>query len=129
MNGITLTSVLAAGAGGFVGSTLRYLIHASVPRDGASALPVATLIVNVVGCGLIGAATAHLVDRPGISDELRLFLVTGMLGGLTTFSTFGAETFQLLRAGAVGPAILNIGLQLGLGLAAVALGYHLVAPR
>jgi CrcB protein len=109
----------AVGAGGFVGSLFRYwlagAVHAVLP---APRLPWGTLAVNVLGCFAIGLLGGLAETRGVLTATGRLFLLIGMLGGFTTFSTFGYETLALLREQAVSRAALNVALQLSLGLAA-----------
>jgi len=114
------TRTLLVGCGGFLGSITRYLLGGAVHRlVQAPVFPFGTLLVNVSGCLAIGVL-GSLADLRGIlSPEARVFLLIGVLGGFTTFSSFGYETFQLLRDGETLPAILNVALQLGLGLGAV----------
>jgi CrcB protein len=121
--------VLLVALGGAAGAVLRYLVARAV---GAAAFPWATLCVNVVGCFGIGLGLAWLqrasaagAVAPERAADLRLFVVVGLLGGLTTFSAFGQETVALLRSGALGSAAASIVLNLGLGLAAVVLGARL----
>jgi CrcB protein len=115
-----MTKTLLAGCGGFLGSIARYLLGGAVHRlVQAPVFPFGTLLVNVSGCLAIGVL-GSLADLRGIlSPEARVFLLIGVLGGFTTFSSFGYETFQLLRDGETLPALLNVALQLGLGLGAV----------
>ena len=91
-----LLSCLSVGAGGFAGSVIRYLLS-RVPL-GSSAYPVNTFITNVIGAVLIGYIIAR-ADRLALSPQQILLLKTGLCGGLTTFSTFSAETFGLLEQG------------------------------
>src|SRR5688572_29598198 len=100
-------AVLVVGLGGFLGSGARYLlggwVHAWFPRV---SFPIGTLAVNTSGCLLIGVLAALLEVRQLLSPGMRLFLMIGVLGGFTTFSSFAFETLalaryaQLLRAGA-----------------------------
>ena len=118
------------GSGGFIGSVLRYALGSFVltHTDGASAsgrFPAATLLVNVLGCLAIGLLGAIGQQASPWSVNARLFLFTGVLGGFTTFSAFGYETFELARTGLAGGALLNVAAQLTLGLAAVFVGYRL----
>jgi CrcB protein len=82
------------------------------------------LAVNMAGCLLIGVLAGVFVGR-GADDRLRLLLATGFLGSFTTFSAFGLDTFELVRAGRVGLAAVNAGVQVGLGAGLVALGWWL----
>jgi CrcB protein len=119
--------VLIVGCGGFVGSALRYMVsgwvHRLLPQ---LVFPVGTLAVNVVGCLLIGVAGGLVAGRQLLGPELRLFLLIGMLGGFTTFSTFAHETMAMTRDGEVIRAAANVGLQVVLGLVAAWLGYQTV---
>ena len=83
--------------------------------------PLGTLLVNLVGGLLIGMALEWFGRQP--NELLKLMLVTGFLGGLTTFSSFGYDTILLMQQGEVGRALLNIGANVVLGLAAVWLGF------
>jgi CrcB protein len=121
-----MRNLLLVGAGGFLGSAARYVVSAwGTQLSHAGRFPVGTLLVNVSGCLLIGflaglAEHAHL-----FSPSARLFLLTGFLGGYTTFSAFGYETWFLGREALVGAALANVGLQVSLGLFAVVLGSRL----
>lgn len=115
------------GAGGFLGSVGRYLVSGYVQDLSRSVVfPFGTLAVNILGCFLIGFLS-HLAETRGIfSVEARMMLITGMLGGFTTFSTFGNETFFLFRSGESLFGLLNLGIHITLGLFAVWLGQSLV---
>jgi CrcB protein len=117
-----VTRVLLVGLGGAVGSILRYLIGLAVVSAWPSPLPLGTLIVNVAGCAAIGVASAMAQRSPPlISAEGWALLVTGLLGGFTTFSAFGLET-----AGSIDVdkrlACANVALHLVLGIGAVFAG-------
>lgn len=81
--------------------------------------PWATLAVNVAGCFLIGLAAGVIEGREALPGGTRIFLMVGVLGGLTTFSAFGFETVELLETGRRQMAFANVTLNLGLGLGAV----------
>jgi fluoride exporter len=119
-----LTQLLWVGLGGFTGAIGRYIVSSGMQRlIPVSQLPYGTLLVNVVGCALIGALGGWAEARQlQISVGLRLFLFVGVLGGFTTFSAFAFETLSLARGGATLPALTHVGLHLVLCLAAVALG-------
>ena len=115
---------LLVGCGGFLGSIARYLLGGAVHRVVQSPVfPFGTLLVNVSGCLAIGFLGGLAEERGLLSPEARVFLLIGVLGGFTTFSSFGYETFQLLRDGEMLPALLNVLLQVGLGLVGVWAGY------
>ena len=118
---LVVVSVLVAGA---VGAVLRYALSRALPvRPGH--LPGGILIVNVVGSGVAGALIG-LAERAALDGDLRLVLVTGFCGGLTTFSTWTVETVELIDGGRWRAAILNVVVTLALGLAAAAGMYFLV---
>lgn len=118
-----MTAALLVGAGGFLGSVLRYWMAAWVFRAlGKPWFPVGTLAVNVLGCLLIGFLGGIAEQRRLFVQELRLFLFIGVLGGFTTFSAFAFETTSLLRDSRFIGAWLNVGLQILLGLLAVRFG-------
>jgi CrcB protein len=122
--GEAVVKTLWVGIGGFLGSGARYWLGGLLNKLSPAALfPYETLVINVSGCLGIGLLAGLAEFRGVLSPEMRLFLMVGVLGGFTTFSTFGYETFQLLRDGAILPASLNIGLQCGLGIGAVWCGY------
>jgi CrcB protein len=115
-------NALLVGVGGMIGSVLRYWVAAAFQTTTA-AFPLGTLVVNVVGCFAIGAFWAIFESRHWISLEVRLFVTVGILGGFTTFSAFGWDTFALLRKGDYLLAIANVGGNLILGTAAVIAGW------
>lgn len=86
--------------------------------------PWATLFVNICGCLLVGIVAALLERVSTYNTELRLLIITGFLGGFTTFSAFGLETFALLREELFMQALLNIAYSIMLGLIAVYLGFR-----
>ena len=119
--------LLAVGAGGFCGAVARYLIGLGFePLVERVGFPFGTMVANILGCALIGILSGLVLIRGTFTLEMRLLLITGLLGSLTTFSTFSFESVALLRRGRLDLALFNIGVQLGLGLAAVAAGYWLV---
>lgn len=115
---------LAIAAGGSVGALLRYSLSGLAQRMTDDAFPVGTLVVNLTGCLVIGFLGALFSGPALVRDEWRLFLLVGLLGAFTTFSTFGFETMALMEDGEWVRAALNLALSNGLGLAAVWLGYR-----
>ncbi len=108
--------------GGGLGATARYGLSVAAGRLLPDAvIPWGTLAANLIGCALLGFL-ATLFVAVDWSRPLKVGLTTGVLGGLTTFSTFSLETFVLFEAGRTGAAALDLGLDLALGLAAAALG-------
>lgn len=123
---IIVKEILIVGAGGFLGAVLRYLAILSMQVfKTRHAVPLGTLLVNVLGCLLIGFLAVLAENRVLLTPETRSFLIVGILGAFTTFSTFGYESISLLKSGATVGFLLNIGLQLGLGLLAVWLGMEI----
>jgi CrcB protein len=113
-----LARLLLVGAGGFLGASLRYLVGGFVHRWLPATFPYGTLLVNVSGCFLIGVLAA-LAEARMIGPFARVFWMVGVLGGYTTFSSFGYETISLLREGSQVAAWANVLGQVTLGLAAV----------
>ncbi|RXZ68750.1 fluoride efflux transporter CrcB [Agromyces albus] len=115
MTPLVVAAVLGAGA---VGAVLRYALARAFPvRPGH--LPGGILIVNVLGSALAGALIG-VAERAALDADLRLVLVTGFCGGLTTFSTWSVETIELFDGGRWRAAILNVVVTLALGIAAAA---------
>jgi fluoride exporter len=109
------------GLGGFLGSIARYLVVSEVGRH-FPAFPYGTLTVNMIGCFVI-AFIGEIAAGRAFPADLRLFVFVGILGGFTTFSAFGYETFYFLKTSQFFLAFLNVLLQVVLGLSAVYLGY------
>ncbi len=119
-----MEKIFAVALGGATGSLGRYFIALGVGKLPLHSFPSATFIANVLGCLMIGIFWS-LFDRIHISNEFRLFLFTGFLGGFTTFSTFARETVQLFKAGQHYQALGYILFSNVLGLAMVGLGFYL----
>ena len=117
-----MQNLLAVGLGGFLGAIARYTMGGFVDSRLSTRFPWGTLAVNVLGCLMIGVILGWISSRETVSKTTELFLVTGILGSLTTFSTFGHDTINLIRQGAVGPAVGNVALNVGVGLVAVTVG-------
>jgi CrcB protein len=116
-------TVVLVGLGGFLGSALRYLVGGYVQQiTNSTIFPYGTLAVNLIGCFVIGLLSQLADDRGVFSGEARAFIFIGILGGFTTFSSFGNETMSLVRDGEILPAFANVSAHLRLGLGAVWLG-------
>jgi CrcB protein len=115
------------GVGGGLGAMARHGLN--VWLHGwllSTTFPAGILVVNVAGSLGIGMLAGALAgDRIGLSQEARLFLFVGVLGGFTTFSSFALDTLTLLSSGQILLAAWNVAAQVGLGLAAVGVGYRL----
>jgi CrcB protein len=113
-------SFIAIGIGAALGAWLRWGLGLWLePR---THIPLGTLAANLVGGFLVGIAVAAFAHRPEIPPIWRLFVITGLLGGLTTFSTFSAESVALLLRGSYGWALVHVGAHLLGSLALTALG-------
>lgn len=120
-----MRNLLLVGSGGFLGSIARYLLGGFVLHStGAARFPFATLVVNVTGCLAIGAIAGFAERASVFAPSTRLFLITGFLGGYTTFSAFAYETVFLAREHAWVSAVANVIAQMALGLLAVVAGYR-----
>ncbi|MCP4676706.1 MAG: fluoride efflux transporter CrcB [Deltaproteobacteria bacterium] len=121
----TFQNIMLVGSGGFIGSVLRYLVSVLMQQSfKTDSFPAGTAVVNVTGCLVIGLLGGWAENGQALGPQTRLFLFLGLLGGFTTFSTFGYETVALLRDKAVFLAFINVIIQLSLGFGAVLLGYN-----
>ena len=113
-----MLNILAVGAGGFVGSVLRYLIGLFHVSE-AMIFPAKTFIINIIGCLAIGVIAASAIRNIEMSPQMILFLKVGICGGFTTFSTFALETSDLIKAGHMGAAFLYVALSVIIGVAVI----------
>ncbi len=118
-----LKQLLLIGAGGFIGSVARFLISRLNTRIDWLSIPIGTLTVNVLGSLLIGFLIGISDRSPVLTVEWRMFLMVGLCGGFTTFSSFTGENLVLLKNGQILPLLLYTALSVFLGFAAVYLGY------
>ena len=121
-----MQKIFYVGIGGFIGSSLRYIISIQSTKLFGTNFPFGTLIVNVLGGFLMGVIMQISTDTTLISPNQRLILTTGILGGLTTFSTFSLETTVLFSDAQYVLASLNIGLNLFFSLLGLIVGRLLI---
>jgi CrcB protein len=114
--------LLLIGLGGGIGSMLRYLLTVSAGRWITQTFPIGTLLVNISGCLLIGLLYGLSTKYALITLEWRLFLITGLCGGYTTFSSFSYESITLFKQGEIGYFLLYTASSFVLGLLATVAG-------
>jgi len=120
--------ILLIGTGGFLGAVLRYAASTWIKENwDAGKFPLATFTVNLVGCFLIGALYRLADEIPVLGKELHPFLFVGLLGGFTTFSTFGLELFHLHRNHGIGLSLLHGVASIAGGILLTWTGFVLVA--
>lgn len=122
----SLTTIIAVASGGAIGATLRLLISGFSNKHFAHAIPIGTLMANLLGSLLIGMLFAYFHLSTILSPHIKTFLVTGVLGALTTYSTFAIESFFLLEAGNYTHAFANIALNLFGTILLAGLGYYIM---
>jgi CrcB protein len=117
-----MTQTLAIAAGGAIGALLRYWTSTAVHSRLGTGFPYGTLAVNVTGSLLMGFLYIWLIDRLAVGPALRAFLLIGMLGAFTTFSTFSMETLNLLESGQPAKALANMLISVSVCIIAAGLG-------
>jgi len=117
-----MTNLLLVAAGGAIGASLRHLSGIAAMRLMGTAFPWGTLFVNVLGSFIMGLFIAWIVKKTGVSNDMRLFVATGILGGFTTFSAFSLDVANMVERGAMGSAFIYIAASVIISLAAVFIG-------
>lgn len=117
--------LLSIGIGSFIGGIGRYLISVFIQTKFSDSFPYGTLIVNILGCFLIGIVYGF-AEKGSVAMEWRLFLATGILGGFTTFSAFSYESVNLIRNGFFLNALLYISVSVIVGLIATFTGLSII---
>jgi fluoride exporter len=122
-------NLILVGIGGALGSMARHGVGAAIARaTPVNVTPYATMTVNLAGCLAIGVLAGLVAShRLVMGNGMRAFVFVGVLGGFTTFSSLGLDTFTLAHGGRVGVAAVNVAVQVGVGLALVAAGYAVAA--
>jgi CrcB protein len=124
---VNVLNLLLIAAGGALGSVARFLLTAFVLRVSGSLFPLGTFAVNLAGCIVFGVIAGAAEHRLPLAPGTRLFLLVGLLGGFTTFSSYAFESFALVREGQFLWASINIAGQVVAGLAGVWAGYVLAS--
>jgi len=119
-----MTQTLAIAAGGALGAVLRYWTVLAVHNRLGTNFPYGTLAVNVLGSLLMGFLYIWLLERFVASPAMRGFLLVGILGAFTTFSTFSIETLNLIEAGHTGRALANVLLSVSVCVVAAGVGVY-----
>lgn len=114
-----MLKLLMLGLAGAIGTVARYWLTGLIHRFARETFPVGTLAVNVLGCLLVGLVMQLVLHQRSLAPEARTLIIVGLLGGFTTFSAFGYETFELLQGGSFYLAALNVTGNVVLGIAAV----------
>ncbi len=118
-------NILLVFIGGGLGAVARYLLQGAVYRVTGASFPYGTIVVNILGCFVIGLLMSSMEERFIAVPSLRIFLAIGILGGFTTFSSFSYETMALLREGDILMGGLNVVASIVICLAATWLGHGL----
>ena len=120
----TIRNIIAVGAGSFIGGIARYLV--SLAMKGISkGVPWATVLVNLIGCLIIGLLWGFLSRNAAENTSWGLFLTVGLCGGFTTFSTFSKEALTMLQTGQIWGFASYIALSILAGIVLVAIGYYI----
>ncbi len=122
-----MLNIIIVGIGGFVGAIARYGVSSFFAGSSIGSFPTGTFLANILGCLLIGAAVGLIEGSEIASENLRLLVITGLLGSFTTFSTFGLEVFSLLETGYWKMGVSYLGLSFLAGLLAVWSGRSIIS--
>src|SRR5262245_61014510 len=122
-NFLQMHKTILIAVAGLVGTLMRYWISGYVAKQYGETFPWGTMAVNLIGCLVAGAVFYLAEERLLLSPTLRTMIMIGLLGGFTTFSSFGLQTFTLLRDGEIVLALLNVTTSNILGVFMVWLGY------
>ena len=119
-------TILAIGSGGFIGAVLRAYLNGVISHKLPHDLPFGTLGVNLIGSFIMGCLVAYFMYSTMFSVHAKSFLTTGILGALTTYSTFAIESFLLLEGGSIFLAFMNISLNVFGTILMAGSGYYLI---
>ena len=121
----TIRNILIVGSGSFIGGAARYFVSIAMKTVGKG-FPWGTLLVNLAGCLAIGLLWGFFSKTSSEGNSWALFLMVGVCGGFTTFSTFSKEALVMLQTGNIMGLLAYIGISVIIGIALVAAGYYLV---
>jgi len=119
-------TILAIGSGGFIGAVLRAYINGLISNRVAHELPFGTLGVNLIGSFIMGSLVAYFMYTTILTPHIKSFLSTGILGALTTYSTFAIESFLLLEGGSIALGLMNMALNVFGTVFMAGSGYYIV---
>ncbi|HRC92747.1 MAG TPA: fluoride efflux transporter CrcB, partial [Bacteroidia bacterium] len=122
---MNIKAIFSIGVGCSIGGVLRYILSLCVQSKTVSEFPVGTLLVNIIGCFLIGVVYSF-AEQSKMTVAWRLFIATGILGGFTTFSAFTMESFLMLRHGYYGMMAVYVFLSVVIGICATICGFLLI---
>ena len=125
MNQIIYTSLII-GLGGFIGTILRFLLSSSIEKSFATSFPIGTILVNLIGCFLIGLLSGYFTQKLGDQTQLFFFLTIGVLGGFTTFSAIAMDSQVFIENGEYLKMLTYILVQAILGIALCLIGYNII---
>ena len=125
MNQIIYTSLII-GLGGFIGTILRFLLSSSIEKSFATSFPIRTILVNLIGCFLIGLLSGYFTQKLGDQTQLFFFLTIGVLGGFTTFSAIAMDSQVFIENGEYLKMLTYISVQAILGIALCLIGYNII---
>lgn len=123
----TIKNIIIVGCGSFIGGAARYIISFAM-KTASKGFPWGTLLVNLLGCLVIGLLWGYLSKSASENNSWTLFMTVGICGGFTTFSTFSKEALMMLQAGNFMSFLAYIIISVIVGIALVAAGYYLIRP-
>ena len=121
-----INTSLIIGLGGFLGSIFRFLISSSMEKYFSTSFPIGTIMVNLIGCFLIGLLSGYFTQKLGDQTQLFFFLTIGVLGGFTTFSAIAMDSQVFIENGEYLKMLTYISVQAILGIALCLIGYNII---
>mgnify|MGYP001368508868 FL=1 len=121
-----INTSLIIGLGGFIGTIFRFLISSLIEKSFATSFPIGTLLVNLIGCFLIGLVSGYFSQKTGDQTQLFFFLTIGILGGFTTFSAIAIDSQLFIENGEILKMLFYITTQTILGITLCLIGYNLI---